>query len=119
MSIDQNITACMLWFWLGFSLAFVLITYLHHIATHSEKAQDRGVKVLRSVSFITRVILTLILGIGLLGSAGLWPEFGREASWTALAFGVGILAAIWITVLLYGSPRAWANDVQSRTNESH
>jgi hypothetical protein len=109
MNVDDHLDAWFLWFWLGFSLAFVILVWIHHLCVHN-KALDIGESSPHYLSRAMRIMLTCIGAIGVLGAAGVWQRFGAAVPWTALAFGIGVVAAFLIAVRLYGSIKRWGQN---------
>jgi hypothetical protein len=109
MNVDEALDAWLLWFWLGFSLAFVILVWIHHLCVYN-KGPHSETSSPHYLSRAMRITLTCIGAIGVLGAAGLWQRFGAGVPWTALAFGIGVVVAFLVAARLYGSIKRWGQN---------
>jgi len=104
---DELITSNLLFLWLGFSLAFVVLVSLWVFISFGRKGGGPNGNVpSRWRQLAARAMLFILVGAGALGSAA-----AHGAEWTGVSMWVGIAIAFWVVAICFGDLRKWGGRV--------
>lgn len=101
MTRDAVLAIHLIWLWIGFSLAFVVLASLWSLIDGPARRASRA------RSWTTRVALFVLVGAGCIGAASL---AGDDGLWTGLTLWVGILAGLIVVISLFGDLRRWGKE---------